>query len=112
MRIDDTEINVGAMRHVVNIQRATVTQDDYGGQISTWATTISPWVEIKPLMGRELTIGRQVSANVSHAVITRYLSDITPKDRVNFNGRLFDINAVMNIDERNIKTVLLCTEAA
>jgi len=40
----------------------------------------------------------------------RYLPGITPKDRVNYQGRLFDILAVNNRDEANFEMELICKE--
>ena len=40
----------------------------------------------------------------------RYLSGITTDMRVNFNGRIFEIEAALNINERNKELHLMCSE--
>jgi hypothetical protein len=47
---------------------------------------------------------------VTHKVTIRYLPGIVAKMFVNFNSRLFNIEYVMNDEERNIFLDLLCVE--
>ncbi len=115
MTITDDVIKAGDMQQRIAIQAATIaSQNDYGEPVNTWATIDGGerWAEAKPLTGRELQIAQQISSAVTFAFILRYIAGVTPRHRVFYRSRYFDINAVMNIDESFRKTVLLCTVAA
>lgn len=43
----------------------------------------------------------RIEANVTHRIFIRYRSDILTSDRINYNGRLMQIRALINIEERN-----------
>lgn len=113
MRIDDTTIIAGEMREQIQIQLDTIgSQNSYGEPVATWATITggTVWAEARPLRGAETMVAQQVSDDLSFVFILRYLAGITPKNRVLYRSRYFDINAVLNVNERRIKTVLLCQE--
>src|SRR4051812_26672811 len=101
------------MRERIAIQLNTPTQDEDGAIVDSWATITggTVWAQVKTLSGYEGTVARQVNADVNLAIIIRFLDGITPRHRVVYRSRNLDINAVLNVNERRIKTVLLCTEA-
>ena len=65
---------------------------------------------INPKSGAERVRGMQLEATITHSIFIRYTADIMPTDRVNFNGRLMQIRAVINIEERNRWLELACEE--
>ena len=98
------------LRHFVTIQEATETANSYGEIERTWATFKKRWANIRPLSGRERWAAQQVQANLSHEVLIRYTKDVTPKMRISYNSRTFEIGTVINVDERGAWMRLLCTE--
>ena len=102
----------GRLRHRVVIQRATDAIDQYGDQTKTWASLATVWAAVEPLNGREFFAAAQTQSQVSTRITIRPLIDqtITPKDRVKFGSRYFDIQTVINVEERNIELQLLCAE--
>lgn len=104
-------MRAGKIRHRVSIQRKTISQNSIGEGIESWSELCKRWASIEPASGSEVVIGDQINGTVTHIVTMRYLGGLTSKDRVTFNGRNFDINGVVNTDERNIETILACREA-
>lgn len=104
---------IGAYRHVVTFQTATVVPDGGGGTIETWADLAPPWaVDIRPANVRDLerrTAGTIV-ATATHVVTGRYRPDVTIAGRLIFDGRVFRIAGVSNVDERGITMELFVTE--
>lgn len=103
-------MRAGALRHQITIQSATETQNAFGEPAKTWATFATVWAAIEPISGREFYQNRQIGGEISHRVEMRYLSGVTPKMRILYGSRYFDIESVINEKERNVKHILMCKE--
>ena len=104
-------MNAGKQRHKVELQSYTASRDSFGGEIETYATYAKTWASIEPLSGRELVYAQQVSEITKIRITIRYNSSVDVKHRIKFGLRLFDINAIMDTEERNKEMTLLCSEA-
>jgi SPP1 family predicted phage head-tail adaptor len=105
-------MQAGRLRHRVTVQRATDSIDQYGDQTPTWTSLGTVWASVEPLSGREYFAAAQMQSEVSTRIVIRPISGVTltPKDRVKFGSRYFDIQSVINRDERNRELQLLCVE--
>lgn len=103
-------MRAGTLRHRVEIQALTVTEDDIGNQIYEWQTIATVCASIEPLKGREYWAAAQIQAETTVKVTIRYLAGITPSCRVVFKDRVFDIQSIINVEERNRELVLMCRE--
>lgn len=103
-------MRAGPLRHQIVIEQTTETRDTSGGVIDTWSTFATVWASVSPLIGREYMAAKQVSADVTHKIRMRYLSGVTPKMRVSWDSRTFDIGSILNVDERDIEMVIMATE--
>jgi len=101
---------IGKLRHYVNLQSSTNAVDGYGEESKTWSTDESIWASIQPLRGTELIEYQQLQTELTHRIIIRYTSYATPAKRITWGSRIFDINVVRNVDERDIYQELLCKE--
>lgn len=102
----------GLLRHYITIQKKqdTPTRDDYGAEVDSWSTFEQVWANIAPISGREYFDSQRVNSNVSHKFIIRYLSGVVPTMRVSFDSRTFNIESVLNRDERGREMELMCVE--
>ena len=103
-------INPGNLRHRVTFQSLTTADDGYGGTVETWGDTATVWASVEPLSGFERIQAMQVSPRLSHRVVMRYRADVDAGDRLSYDGRVFDITAVIDEDERHRELTLLCEE--
>lgn len=105
-------MQAGKLRDRVDLQRVSVTPDSHGDQVKTWATLATVWASIEPLSGREFLQASQVMSDVTVRIRIRGRTDITltPKDRVQFGTRLFDIRHVIDWGGKGVETQLMCTE--
>jgi SPP1 family predicted phage head-tail adaptor len=103
-------MRAGRLRHRVEIQRQTNTIVD-GEQVGDWTTYARVWAGIEPINGREKLQSDAIQQDISHRIVLRYLADLSPKHRIKFDNRIFDINSVVNAAERDVSMELLCTEA-
>lgn len=100
----------GPLRKRITIEQNTPTQGTDGGMTDSWGTFADVWASIEPLNGRELMAALQVQSQVTTRVTIRYYDGITPSMRVNYQGRYFDIQSVINVNEVNRTMQLLCIE--
>lgn len=100
------------LRHSVELQRVTVSADSHGDQTKTWTTLATVWASIEPLSGREFLQASQVMSDITVRIRVRGRTDIslTPKDRVKFGTRTFDIRHIVDWGDRGVEWQLLCTE--
>ena len=103
-------MQAGKLRHRGTIQQATETLDAQGNATPTWSTFADRWMDIQPLTGRELWSARQVQSQVSHKIVLRHLSGVTTKMRVSVRSRTFNIESIINANERDRMLELMCTE--
>ncbi|HEV1992427.1 MAG TPA: head-tail adaptor protein, partial [Candidatus Dormibacteraeota bacterium] len=108
-------VNAGKFRHLVTVQRLTGTADTAGQEIRTYTTLAVTWAWIEPYVGsaragREEFSGNQLIGLDYTRIHLRWdtrLATLSPKDQILYvdalhpNGRVFDIQAVNNRDERN-----------
>ena len=110
-------MRAGILRHRVMIEKKTKDRDEYGGEIVVWTTDTPAWASIKPLRGSEYYDASQIRANITHNIEIRYTTlsastKISPGYcRLKWGNRIFDIDNVINVEERSIKLLLMCNES-
>jgi SPP1 family predicted phage head-tail adaptor len=104
-------VKIGKLRHRITIEQVSETQDTDGSVIETWSVFVVAQASIEPISGREYFAAQSTQADVTHRIRLRYLSGVTPKMRVNYNSRIFDILSVINVGERNRELQLMCRES-
>lgn len=98
------------LRHFVKIQRRTTSTDGVGQVKEIWTDAEEVWANILPVNTREYFNASGERAEVTHKISTWYGPSISPRDRISYDGRLFDIKGVMNVGERNRQLQLMCVE--
>ncbi len=104
-------MEAGKLRNFITIQKVSETFDDKGNIVQTWQDMVNLWAEILPLVGREYWSSKQVNAETTGKLRTRYYPGITPKMRIKFGNRYFEILGVINIEEKGEEMVIYYKEA-
>lgn len=102
-------IRAGRLRHRIEVQTLTASQDTYGAIVNAWATTATVWGSIEPLTGRERLASDVVQADMSHRCIMRHRA-LTVKDRLKFGARIFNIVSIADQDERATRIEIMAKE--
>jgi SPP1 family predicted phage head-tail adaptor len=103
----------GELRWRIAVERDAFAPDDLGQLIATPAAAGTYWGKIVTLAGREAVNAKQVKAETSHRVTLRWpgaSATITPKDRLTYKGRTFQVLWIDNLDERNRQLDVYCQE--
>lgn len=101
-------MNAGRLDQRVTIERVTYTQDPMGGMTEEWAPLVTLWAAVEPLNGRELFAASTTLSETTTRVRIRYRPDLTVIDRINHNGTLYDITAIINPKSGDRELVLMC----
>jgi SPP1 family predicted phage head-tail adaptor len=105
-------MNIGKMRHRITIEQKTKVSDGAGGYTESWVPFVTVSSSIDPVSGKEYYEAQQTQSSVSHKIRIRYKSGVLPSMRINFKGRIFAIESVINWEERNRDMMLMCSEVA
>ena len=101
-------MRAGQLKHQVNIQFKTETQNSHGEAIPAWTTGYTGYAAIKTLTGKETFASQEVQAQATHQIIMRYVRGIAPDKRILFGTRIFDILFVEeDLDKNQMLTIIV-----
>jgi len=98
------------LRREIIIQQQVTTRDTHGQATQSWTTFATVQGAVEPLQGREFFAADQTNAETSVRIRIRYLSGITQAMRVSFNSKLYNIEAIINPQEKDRELQLMCSE--
>lgn len=105
-------MNIGKLNKRITIQQNATITDDEGTVIEGWQDFKKAWASIEPLTlkYREFMSAQALNSEITIQIKIRYTKEITPKMRVLYGTRVFEIIAVINPNEANIELDLMCKE--
>ncbi len=103
-------MNPGELRHRVTIQQSQETVDADKTPSLSWVPVATVWAAVEPINGREYIQLKQTNATLTTCIRIRYRSGFTPAMRIVYGTRIFDINDVIDVNERHVEIHLMCTE--
>lgn len=90
-------MNRGQFDKLIVVQRAEVTQDEYGTEVSTWEEEEKAWARVRFGRAEEKRVAAQEgglqSATFEVTPTTKLLA-VSLKDRIQFDGSDWDISEV------------------
>lgn len=104
-------MNPGRLRHRVTLQEYKEVVDQYGTPIDQgWQDVATVWASVEPIQGREYVLLQNTQAEVTTRIRIRYRAGVKPAMRLLYGARVFDIQAVIDFEERHIELQLMCKE--
>jgi SPP1 family predicted phage head-tail adaptor len=110
-------LRIGQYRQRLTLQSPPVpgseTFDSFGQPVPNWTTVGTYWGYLRPLMGHEAVVAKQIKAEATHQLSTRYLGSsvaINPTYRWLLGSRVFGIVQIINVEERNRSYEMLVRE--
>ena len=100
----------GNLRHKIEFMSISEVQDEFGGTTSAEVSLAFAMAEIRPISGGERFMSNQIFAEATSQIKCRYIAGITPKHKIKFGDRTFDIIDAQNKDERNIELFIIAKE--
>jgi SPP1 family predicted phage head-tail adaptor len=105
-------MRAGLLRHRIEIQSPTLSVGDSGETVQDWDTIENGavWGSVEPLKARELMESGRQLGEVTHRIRCRYVAGVSPKCRVLHGARVYQIESVINGEERGIMLEMLAFE--
>jgi SPP1 family predicted phage head-tail adaptor len=99
----------GELRHLVQFQSPSATQDAAGQPTTAWTTYFTTRCKIEILRGQLLYQTSEFISKNSYELTLRYPPDVTISvaDRALFNSQVYVIQAIINVEQRNRELRLL-----
>ena len=101
---------IGKLRHQISLLKPIIVKDALGQEVEKLEIQNTVWASIEPLSGKEYFSAKQVNSEVNAKVTIRYIESLLPHWVVQFGQRIFNIQAIINLEERNKYLQLLCSE--
>lgn len=108
--METVRLQAGKLRHTVSIQSASEAADAMGTLVPSWSTDATVRASITQVSGDESVTAGQEQATAKYKVVIRYYSGLTTANRLLFGSRELNIDSISDIDERNRKMELMCSE--
>lgn len=94
-------MNPGKLRHRISIlAKSTATRDDDGYPTETWDELFKVWANYEAISGKEYFQAAAVQAEQQVRFTMRYRAEITTDKRIRFDGKDYEIKAVIDKDGR------------
>ncbi|MDD5359488.1 MAG: phage head closure protein [Sulfurovaceae bacterium] len=103
-------MRVGPLNRFITIEQSQQTRDGAGGFINTWSEFTKAWAAINPVSGSSKYVSAERHSEATHQITIRWLDGVTPKMRVVYGTRIFEILSAPNIAERNKQIIIIAKE--
>lgn len=101
---------IALLRHRLTVEAPELTSDGAGGAVETWAPIADIWASIRPVGGGETASADAVRGRITHEIWIRRRDIVSPRVRLRKGTRIFEIRAVLDVDERRRRFRCLCEE--
>ena len=107
-------MSIGQFRTRLTVEESVEARTPDGGVLEVWQHKQLIWARVQGLRGRELFSAQQVNPQTSHKLTIRRVSGLTSQHRLRSldGSRIFNIESVIDIDDRHKHMELICTEVA
>lgn len=92
-------MKIGDLKRLITLQSPTSYTDELGQPVRSWATYGTAWAQIQPMAGNEALYGLQLKGIETHSVLVRWVDGLLPSHRLLYDGRIFNIVSIRNLDE-------------
>ena len=108
-------VQIGDMRHRVEIQHPLETQTTTGETSRSWKCLANVWAKVQPLSAKERLAAQAAEVEDTHKVTIRYRDGVDAKNRIvwkhNELTKTLEITGVIDQMARERYLILMCTEA-
>lgn len=101
---------IAELRSRITIQNLVRAADGQGGYTESWVDYASVWAKFVPMKSSERYFSEQLRPENYNRIDIRYIAGLTTSMKVLFDGRVFQIQSIVNMDERKFFIALHCQE--
>lgn len=92
---------IGLMNQRVYLEYPTITRDDYGGRLTTWAKKSSAWASVKYTPAGQEMDGDRVLTKAVIVVKIHHRTDVAENWRIKWGEDYYQIRGIENEFNRN-----------
>ena len=85
------------MDRFITIEEPTVTQDSFGGEVTTWTTFAQVWAQRVDMRAKERFNSEQIQAIETTTWRIRYLAGVQPDMRITYFGKVYEITGLAEL---------------
>lgn len=105
-------INAGRLNKHIEIWRYVSTLNDAGSDVNRLKKIKTVYGEIRPVRGSEYTEYYKEMHQLSVKITIRYWEDLRPTDVLQYHGTQYEIQSIINPEQRNYILEAMCVEKA
>jgi SPP1 family predicted phage head-tail adaptor len=102
--------SAGTLTDRVQLQRRDTALQAEGGQAVTFVPIASLWARVRTLTMREERDGDGRGYGISHSVVVRFRTDVSPGDRFVYRGRTLEVRGTEDLNGRRVWLGCRCAE--
>lgn len=84
----------------ITIETAIESKENTGEITYTWIVFATVWARYMPIRGREYFAAQQINASIDATFRIRYIPNLTTVHRIKWDGKLWDIQSIIEIGRR------------
>lgn len=92
------------------VQRPVRTADEGGGSEISWEDAATTWAAVTPVSGKEEIVRGRLKGEVTQKVTVRYRAGMSSEMRLLYDGRILDVKAVIDPEEKHRFLEIYCLE--
>lgn len=100
----------GQLRHFITIKTPQESKNSYGEKTFSYIDFLHCWSDAKPIKTTERFVSSRLNTEVNYQFRIRYVDGVEHNMRVIFGTRVFDIDSILNVNERNRELIILASE--
>lgn len=101
---------VGTLTDRVQLRRRESLAETGGGHERIYVPVSSLWARVRSLSGRQGLNADGRAVAISHSVVLRFRSDVSPGDRIVYRGRNLDVVSTADLNGRRAYLSCACSE--
>ena len=109
--------HIGQLTHQMSLEADTPTRNAKGEAVHDWRELQTVWAKIAPSSAFERSVAAQNSQKITHTITVRYHAELgasdvefSPKHRLIYDSRTFEIQGIIDPDESRRFLELTCEE--
>jgi SPP1 family predicted phage head-tail adaptor len=103
---------IGTLTDRVQLRRRQMLPEDGGGHGVLFAPMTSAWARVRSHAGRQGTNADGRAVDLSHTVVMRFRTDVSPGDRIVYRGRNLDVVTAADLNGRRLFLSCRCSETS
>jgi len=102
--------SVNGLRHQITLQNRSTADDGFGQEKQTWIDVANCFAQIEAVSGLSEVSGSAEASPVKYVMFIRYRAGVNARMRLIYAGKVFEIDAVTDMEERHKWLQIECTQ--